>query len=164
MQLHDVRVDVATNQPMVLLREDDGQGRLLPIYIGTFEAQAIIQALKGMVTPRPYTHDLMRDLMVTLGATLERVVITELRDGIYFAELHLVLGTKVHEISCRPSDAIALAARVEAPIFVSEKLLDVEGIIPRQLAEADGEEEEEEELVDEFRHFIEGIRPEDFSS
>ncbi|HUQ38623.1 MAG TPA: bifunctional nuclease family protein [Acidimicrobiales bacterium] len=149
---------------MVLLRENEGQGRLLPIYIGTPEAQAIIQAMKGLPTARPYTHDLMRDLLVTLGATLERVVVTDLRDGIYFAEMHLLVGTRLHEISCRPSDAIAIAARTDAPIFMAERLLDKDGIIPRMLTVEGEDEEEEEELVDEFRHFIEGIRPEDFSS
>src|SRR5688500_18753841 len=135
MELHDVRVDVPSNTPVVLLKEELGQGRTLPIYIGSPEAQAIVLAMKGTPTERPFTHDLMRDLLVALGATAERIVITELRNSIYFAEIHLVSNGRVIEVSSRPSDAIALAARTGTPIFVNDDLLDAEGVILRELEE-----------------------------
>ena len=166
MLLHDVRVDVPTNVPVVLLREAEGIGRTLPIYIGAPEASAIAYALRGTVHERPYTHDLMRDLLVTLGATVDRVVITELREGIFYAEIHLTQGGREHVVSSRPSDAIALAARTGTPIFANDELVEAEGVL---LAAEDETLDDEgdgdpEELVDEFKHFIEQVRPEDFSS
>jgi bifunctional DNase/RNase len=113
------------------------------------------------------THDLMRDILVTLGATLERVVVTELhlsedgRGGTYFAELHLRQGGQAHTVSSRPSDAIALAARLSTPIYAEDDLLDEAGVV---LEVDDDDETAPDELVSQFRQFIEGIRPEDFSS
>ncbi len=160
MLLHDVRVDVPTNTPVVLLREAEGVGRTLPIYIGAPEASAIAFALRGTVHARPYTHDLMRDLLVTLGATLDRIVITELRESIYFAEIQFTQGGREHIVSSRPSDAIALAARTGTPIFANDELVEAEGVL---LAPDEEEEADPEELVDEFKHFIEQVRPEDFT-
>ena len=167
MELHDVRVDVPSNTPVVLLKEELGQGRTLPIYIGSPEAQAIVLAMKGTITERPFTHDLMRDLLVALGATAERIVITELRNSIYFAEIHLVANGRVIEVSSRPSDAIALAARTGTPIFVNDELLDAEGVILSDIEDSDDEDDDgdvdAESLVEEFTNFIEHIRPEDFT-
>src|SRR3989442_4814827 len=115
MHLVGVRVELPTNNPIVLLREAEGQHRVLPIFIGPVEATAIAFALQGVVTERPMTHDLMRDVLVALGVTVERVVITELRPspgggrGTFFAELQLRLDGAQHNVSSRPSDAIALA-------------------------------------------------------
>ncbi|HVM05982.1 MAG TPA: bifunctional nuclease family protein [Acidimicrobiales bacterium] len=167
MHLAAVRVELPTNNPVVLLQETEGARRTLPIFIGAPEATAIAFALQGVVPPRPMTHDLMRDILVAVGATLERVVVTELRmgddgrSGTYYAELHLKQGDETRIVSSRPSDAIALAARTGTPIFAEEELLDEAGIV------IDSEEEDEtppDELVTQFRQFIEGIRPEDFSS
>ena len=167
MHLAAVRVELPTNNPVVLLQEAEGSRRTLPIFIGAPEATAIAFALQGVVPPRPMTHDLMRDVLVALGATLERIVVTELRmgedgrSGTYYAELHLKLGGESRVVSSRPSDAIALAARMGTPIFAEEELLDEAGIV------IDSDEEDEtppDELVTQFRQFIEGIRPEDFSS
>src|SRR6267378_5155298 len=111
MRLVGVRVELPTNNPIVLLREADGEHRVLPIFIGAVEATAIAFALQGVVTERPMTHDLMRDVLGELGVTVERVVVTELRQSTYFAELHLRQDENRHTVSSRPSDAIALAAR-----------------------------------------------------
>ena len=167
MHLAAVRVELPTNNPVVLLQEVEGSRRTLPIFIGAPEATAIAFALQGVTPPRPMTHDLMRDVLVALGATLERIVVTELRmgddgrSGTYYAELHLRLGTESRIVSSRPSDAIALAARMGTPIFAEDELLDEAGIV------IDAEDEDDtppDELVTQFRQFIEGIRPEDFSS
>jgi bifunctional DNase/RNase len=167
MHLAAVRVELPTNNPVVLLQEVSGARRTLPIFIGAPEATAIAFALQGVPTSRPMTHDLMRDIINTLGATLERVVITELRmsedgrGGTYYAELHLVHSGRTHTVSSRPSDAIALAARLGTPIFAEEDLLDEAGLV----METDEEgEDSPDELVSQFRQFIEGVRPEDFST
>src|SRR5260370_15970435 len=159
MNLAAVRVELPTNTPILLLQEAGGARRTLPIYIGTAEATAIAYALQGVVTPRPMTHDLMRDLLVELGAAVECVVITELRDSTYFAEVRMLLGGQHHAVSARPSDGIALAARVQAPLYARDAPLDAEGVV----LPAD-DEAEDEDLVVQFREFIEGVRPEDFSS
>lgn len=159
MHLSAVRVELPNNNPLLLLQETTGNRRTLPIYIGQAEAQAIAFAQQGVETPRPMTHDLIRDLLEELGATVECIVITELRDRTFFAEIRLVSGGQRHTVSSRPSDAVALAVRVEAAIFAEEELLDAEGII---LPADDEEPEEADELVSEFRDFIEGIKPEDF--
>ncbi|HEX2699980.1 MAG TPA: bifunctional nuclease family protein [Acidimicrobiales bacterium] len=167
MHLAAVRVELPTNNPVVLLQEVEGARRTLPIFIGAPEATAIAFALQGVVTPRPMTHDLMRDMLSALGGTLERVVVTELvmgddgRSGTYFAELHVRQAGEARIISSRPSDAIALAARLGVTIYAEEELLDQAGVV------LDADEDEEtapDELVSQFRQFIEGIRPEDFSS
>jgi bifunctional DNase/RNase len=161
MHLSAVRVELPSNNPLLLLQETTGERRTLPIYIGPAEAQAIAFAQQGVETPRPMTHDLMRDLLEELGATVECIVITELRDRTFFAEIRLIAAGQRHSVSSRPSDAVALAVRVDAVIYAEEELLDAEGVI----LPADDEEEETaeaDELVSEFRDFIEGISPEDF--
>jgi bifunctional DNase/RNase len=165
MHLADVRVSLPTQSPVVMLQEAGGARRILLIFIGKPEADAIVKAMRGSEPPRPLTHDLFRDVIEILGATLERVVITELRvddegNGTFFAELHLLVGEARHVISARPSDAIALAARTASPIFTSDELLDAEGKAP----EDEPDSEDDEQLVEKFHDFIEGIRPEDFAS
>jgi bifunctional DNase/RNase len=162
MHLSAVRVEIPNNNPLLLLQETTGTKRTLPIYIGPAEAQAIAFAQQGVETPRPMTHDLMRDIIEELGARVECIVITELRERTFYAEIRLILGTTRHSVSARPSDAVAVAVRLDCPIYAEEELLDAEGVVLPE--EADDEEEgaEAEELVSEFRDFIEGIRPEDF--
>ena len=160
MELHDVRVDVPTNTPVVLLREADGPGRTLPIWIGSPEASAIAGAMRRTTHSRPFTHDLMKDLLVALGVEVEQVLITELRDSIYYAEIHMKQGGRTHIMSSRPSDAIALAVRMDIPIFANDALVESEGVLlPSEDEDPDADPEE---LVDEFRSFIEAVRPEDF--
>ncbi len=157
MDLVGVRVEIPANTPMVLLQEQTGSQRLLPIYIGSPEASSIHYALEGIDPPRPLTHDLFLTALQQLGATLERVVVTEVRDHTYYAELHLKAAGVEHVLSSRPSDAIALAVRCEAPLFASDELLDEVGQLPEPEPE-----DEAEDMIDEFKDFIENVSAEDF--
>jgi bifunctional DNase/RNase len=164
MRLSAVRVEMPSQTPILLLQETSGANRTLPIYIGPAEAQAIAYALQGVVTPRPLTHDLLRDVLVELGATVDCIVITELRERTFYAEIRVTLGGQHHTVSARPSDAVALAVRVQATIYAEDAILDAEGVI-LQTEEPDAEESPEaDDLVSQFREFIEGINPEDFES
>jgi uncharacterized protein len=159
LTLVGVRVEVPSNTPMVLLREDGDGGRYLPIFIGNPEATAIVFALNEMETPRPMTHDLFKNVLDGLGISVQKVIITELRDGTFYAELELLDASgAVHRVSSRPSDAIALAVRFEeqVPIFVEEGVIDEAGVVFDQ--------DDEEEQVAEFREFLDQVRPEDFAT
>ncbi len=158
MELVGVRVELPTNTPIVLLRETEGDRRMLPIFIGAPEATANAFALEQVPTPRPMTHDLLKDLLDEVGVSLDRIVVTDLQDSTFFAELHLVQNGDTHQLSSRPSDAIALAARPGSPIYAEEKVLDEVGYTVREEALP------EEEVVEEFRRFIDNIDPEDFAS
>jgi hypothetical protein len=158
MDLVGVRLEVPANTPVVILRETAGQRRILPILIGGPEAQSIHLAIEGVQPPRPLTHDLFRNVLDLLEVELVRVVITEMREHTYFAELHLRSERSEQTISSRPSDAIALAARVGAPIYAEDALLDEVG----QAEPTDEDAEPDEEILDEFRDFIASVKPEDF--
>ena len=146
-----VRVELPANQPIVLLKESTGD-RYLPIWIGAVEATAIAFAQQGIVPPRPMTHDLLRDVLTALGAHLQAVHITELRDGVFYAELVFEGGVRV---SARPSDAIALAIRADVTILGSDAVLTDAGIVIA---------DEEETEVEKFREFLDTISPEDFET
>lgn len=149
MEVVGVRVQMPSNQPIVLLKETDGD-RYLPIWIGAVEATAIAFAQQGVLPPRPLTHDLMRDVLDALSVKLTTVNITALREGIFFADLIFSNGV---EVSARPSDSIALALRTGAEIFASDEVLDEAGVpIP----------DEQEDEVEKFREFLDTITPEDF--
>jgi bifunctional DNase/RNase len=146
-----VRVEMPSNQPIVLLREVTGD-RYLPIWIGAVEATAIAFAQQGVVPPRPLTHDLMKDLIGATGNELNEVRITEMRDGVFYAVLVLSSGA---EVSARPSDSIALALRTGSKIVCSDDVLDKAGLeVP----------EEEEDEVEKFREFLDNVSPEDFEN
>ncbi|HZY74862.1 MAG TPA: bifunctional nuclease family protein [Jatrophihabitantaceae bacterium] len=146
-----VRVELPANQPVVLLREEGG-ARYLPIWIGAVEASAIAFQQQGVQTVRPLTHDLLRDVISGLGASLEAVHITEMREDIFYAELRFAGGVSV---SARPSDAIALALRCDVAILGTDAVLDAAGIeIP----------DEQEDEVERFREFLDNISPEDFAA
>jgi uncharacterized protein len=146
-----VRVELPSNQPIVLLKESAGD-RYLPIWIGAVEATAIAFAQQGIVPARPLTHDLLKDVLAAVGASLDAVIVTELRDGVYYADLRFGDGTSV---SARPSDAIALAIRAGTVIYAEESVLDAAGItIP----------DEQESEVERFREFLDNISPEDFET
>jgi uncharacterized protein len=146
-----VRVEMPSNQPIVLLREASGD-RYLPIWVGAVEATAIAFAQQGVVPPRPLTHDLMKDVLSATGHELTEVQITEVRDGVFYALL--VLGEGI-EVSARPSDSIALALRTGSRIVCSEDVLDEAGLeVP----------DDQEEEVERFREFLDQISPEDFDA
>lgn len=144
-----VRVEMPSNQPIVLLREVSGE-RYLPIWIGAVEATAIAFAQQGVVPPRPLTHDLMKDMLLATGNGLAEVQITQMKDGVFYATLVLDSGA---EVSARPSDSIALALRTGARIVCAEAVLDEAGLaVP----------EEQEDEVEKFREFLDHVTPEDF--
>ncbi|MXZ95724.1 MAG: bifunctional nuclease family protein [Acidimicrobiaceae bacterium] len=162
MELVGVRVELPSNTPIVLLREMSDEARLLPIFIGAPEATAIAIALDGVTTPRPMTHDLLRNVLDELSADLERVVVTELRDKTFYAELHLLRDDGRFVLSSRPSDAIALAARTGTPIFAEEAVIQEAGYTTDGVAVAG--QEQAEEVVEQFKEFIDSVSPEDFGS
>jgi bifunctional DNase/RNase len=155
MSLIGVRVELPGNQPIVLLKEREGE-RYLPIWIGTSEATAIAFALQGVVTARPMTHDLMKNVLEELGVAVQRILITELREGTFYAVIEMAQNGTSFEISSRPSDAIALAVRLEVPIFVHEEVLGEASIVIK-------EDEDQEQELEKFREFLENVRPEDFT-
>lgn len=162
MELLGVRLELPGNTPVVLLKERDGDHRVLPIYIGPEEARAIALALEGVETPRPMTHDLMRDLLGSLEVEVRSITVTDLRDATFYAEIELVSGDRTVRVSARPSDAVALAVRVDAPIFAAESVL-ADAAMPAA-DESEDSEEQQEEIVDQFREFIDQVNPEDFAS
>lgn len=157
LELLGVRIETPANVPLMQLREQDG-GRLLSIYIGASEYMAIEHAIEGRVPPRPLTHDLLVNVFEDLGAHLRRVVITEMREHTYFAEIQLLHQGQTHAISCRPSDAVALAVRADIPITANRALLDEVGVT------APVDADDSEEIIGEFRDFIDNINPEDFET
>ncbi len=154
MSLAGVRIELPSNQPIVLLREAQGE-RYLPIWIGQPEAASIAFALQGVVTPRPMTHDLMKAILEEMSVQVNSIVITELRDGTFYAVINMQRNGDAYEVSSRPSDAIALAVRLGCKIYAAEEVLaEASILIPG------GDEEEEE--VERFREFLENVQPEDF--
>ena len=165
MRVVGIRVEVANQQPILLLAETAGP-RSLPIVIGQVEANAIAMHLEGIRPPRPMTHDLLGQVVTALGRRIEQVRVVDFREGTYFGELAFDDGTTV---SARPSDAIALAVRGLIPVFVDDAVLEEAGVVIP--AEEDGdaesaasEEEPEgaEEEVERFREFLDSISPDDF--
>jgi bifunctional DNase/RNase len=160
MELIGVRLELPTNTPIVLLRETGGHQRQLPIFIGQAEANAIAIALEGIATPRPMTHDLFAAVLGVLSATIERVVVTHLDNGTFFADLHLSGPGGTQVVSSRPSDAIALAVRTGTPIYAAEDLLDdLDVTVVDPITDTDSDE-----VVEQFREFIETVDPEYFGS
>ncbi|GAB3602954.1 bifunctional nuclease family protein [Microbacterium aureliae] len=149
----------STGQHVILLKpvtELPGSGSILPIWIGAQEATSILVAVENAVTPRPLAHDLMRAMLETLGATVTQVEVTRIDEGTFYAEVTLDAGGAVHRIDARPSDAVALASRTGALMFVADEVLDEAGV-PDTLVE-----EDEEERLEEFKKFLEDVDPDDF--
>lgn len=152
-------LDRATNTPVVILQEHEGE-RVLPIWIGPAEANAIAMELAGMKFSRPLTHDLLKQVIVGLGADLRKVIITQVKDNTYYAELHIYRGDAVIQVDARPSDSIAVALRLKAPIFTSEELLDVTSIdMGDQAAPEQGPQPLD---PDQLKSYLQGLDPEDF--
>lgn len=149
LEVVGVRVEMPTNQPLVLLREAEG-GRYLPIWIGAVEASAIAYAEQGTATARPLTHELMQSIVLALGDELVEVRIIDVNDGIFYALLIFASGA---EVEARPSDSIALALRSGARILCAEDVLDEAGILTTT---------EEDQEVEKFREFLDEVEPEDF--
>ena len=154
MNLVGVRLEVPSNSPIVLLREETGI-RYLPIWVGAVEAQAIVVALEEEKFPRPLTHDLLKLVVEALGASVERIVVTDLQGSVFYADVVLNLGGRRVHVGSRPSDAIALATRTSSPIFAKPDVLDQAGIEIR-------EDESEEDVVNRFRQALEDVTVEDF--
>ena len=152
LELVGVRVELPQNQPIILLKEQSGD-RFLPVLIGAVEATAIAFALQGVVTPRPMTHDLIKEMVDTVGVRVERVVVTELRDATFYAELSLASDDGEWVVSSRTSDAIAIAVRTGCAIYADESVMTEAGI---QIEDADEDE------VEQFKEFLDTVSPEDF--
>ena len=156
MVIYGVSFDIVGKQPIVLLKTADGN-KFLPIWIGHPEAAAILMKLQGASTPRPMTHDLVTEMLLQLEARVTRITVTDLRDNTFYASITIQMdGTEI-EVDSRPSDAIALAVRAEAPIFADERVIEESAI------EFEGEEVNEEEIVDEFRKFLDQVSPDEFA-
>jgi bifunctional DNase/RNase len=156
MVIYGVSFDLVGKQPIVLLKTADGN-RYLPIWIGQPEAAAILMRLQGASTPRPMTHDLVTELLEQLDAQVVRITVTELRDNTFYASITVQQNGSEIEIDSRPSDAIALAVRAEAPIFAADRVIEESAI------EFEGEEVNEEEIVSDFKQFLENVSPDEFA-
>ena len=155
MVIYGVSFDLVGKQPIVLLKTAEGN-KFLPIWIGHPEAAAILMKLQGASTPRPMTHDLVTDMLSQLDAQVVRITVTELRDSTFYAQITVQQDGSEIEIDSRPSDAIALAIRADAPIFVADRVIEESAI------EFEGEENEEE-IVSEFKQFLENVSPDEFA-
>lgn len=159
MRIVGVRVEMPSQQPILILSEREGN-RSLPILIGTTEASAIAMHLQGLRPARPLTHDLLGQVITALGHTVQQVRVVDFREGTFYGELVFENGTTV---SARPSDAVALAVRTEIPVFVDPAVLDSAGVVVAEDDEAEElPEEESEDEVERFREFLDTISPEDF--
>lgn len=150
MSIKGLMLDPVSNSPIVVLKDDD-EKFFLPIWVGIFEANAIALQLENVTTPRPMTHDLLRNMISELDAHVTRVVINDLRDSTFFAQIRVNVGHKTLEVDARPSDAIALALRTEAPIYVAQSVLD-----QAQTITPEGENEDEK-----MKKWFENLGPDD---
>jgi bifunctional DNase/RNase len=157
MVIYGVSFDMVGKQPIVLLKTADGN-KFLPIWIGHPEAAAILMKLQGASTPRPMTHDLFTDMLDKLEARVVRIAVTELRENTFYAVVTVSVDGSEIEIDSRPSDAIALAVRADAPIFADDSVIEESAI------EFEHEDVNEEEVVEEFKKFLDEVKPEDFSA
>ena len=166
MRLAGVKVELPTNTPVVLLQEVGGEQRTLPIFVGMPEATSMLHVLQGQASPRPLTYDLFAAVLEEAGVRLEQVAITDLREGTYYAELHLIVAGARKVVSARPSDAVNLALRAGCRIVCDDDLLASEGVRydpeEESVRMAPENEPPAEVLVDELKEWLEHIRPEDF--
>ncbi|MGI8606887.1 MAG: bifunctional nuclease family protein [Gaiellaceae bacterium] len=157
MVIYGVSFDMVGKQPIVLLKTQEGN-KFLPIWIGHPEAAAILMKLQGANTPRPMTHDLLTEVLEQLDARIIRIAVTELRENTFYALITVAVNGSEIEIDSRPSDAIALAVRSGAPIFAAEAVIEESAI------EFEHEDVNEDEVVEEFKKFLDEVKPEDFST
>ena len=156
MVIYGVSFALVGKQPIVLLKTADGN-KFLPIWIGHPEAAAILMKLQGASTPRPMTHDLLADLLGQLDAQVTRITVTELRENTFYASITVQQNGAEIEVDSRPSDAIAIAVRAEAPIFAADSVIEESAI------EFEGDEVNEEEIVSEFKKFLDNVTPDEFA-
>jgi len=156
MVIYGVSFDLVGKQPIVLLKTADGN-KFLPIWIGHPEAAAILMKLQGATTPRPMTHDLVTDILGQLQAQVTRITVTELRENTFYAQITVSLDGSEIEVDSRPSDAIALAIRVDAPIYAADDVIEESAI------EFEGDDVNEEEMVAEFKRFLDHVTPDEFA-
>ncbi|QWK20081.1 MAG: bifunctional nuclease family protein [Hydrogenobacter thermophilus] len=152
MVVHGVTLDPVSQMPIVVLRAKDNEEVLLPIWIGIFEADSIVRELQKIEPPRPMTYELLKSIVQQMGGVVEKIVITDLRDSTYYAEVHILYGSNTIIVDSRPSDAINLALRFEAPIYVEPEVLE-KSKVPKP---------EEDEEKQHLREWLENIKPEDF--
>lgn len=153
MTVHGVNLDVVTNQPVLILKDKEGK-KFLPIWIGQFEATAILLELQGVKSSRPLTHDLLKNMIEELEGDVQKIVINDIDNGTFYARIHIQRNKGLLEVDARPSDAIALAVRIKVPIFAADKVIERATVLS---------DEGEEEEISQFKHFLENIAPEDFS-
>ena len=156
MVIYGVSFDMVGKQPIVLLKTRDGN-KFLPIWIGHPEAAAILMKLQGANTPRPMTHDLISEMLSELDVSCSRVAVTELRENTFYASITISVNGSEIEIDSRPSDAIALAVRCQAPIFAADDVIEESSI------EFEHEVEDQDEVVEKFKEFLDEVSPEDFA-
>jgi bifunctional DNase/RNase len=159
MHIYGVSFDLVGKQPIVLLKTAEGN-KFLPIWIGHPEAAAILMKLQSQAPPRPMTHDLLSDMLEQLEAQVVRITVTELRENTFYAQITVQQDGREIEVDSRPSDAIALAIRAEAPIFAADRVIEESAI------EFEGEDVDQEQLeaeVAKFKHFLDEVTPEDFA-
>ena len=159
MVIYGVSFDLVGKQPIVLLKTADGN-KFLPIWIGHPEAAAILMKLQGASTPRPMTHDLVTAMLGELDAQVVRITVTELKENTFYASITVQQNGSEIEIDSRPSDAIALAVRADAPIFAAEEVIEESAI---EFEGEDVNEEEVQEIVSEFKQFLEHVTPDEFA-
>jgi hypothetical protein len=157
MKVRGLALDPVSNMPIIILRDEEDK-RSLPIWVGIFEANAIALELEKIATPRPMTHDLIKNVLESLDAQVTRVVVTDLRENTFYAALHLKLGNAEHTVDSRPSDAIALALRVAAPIFVEDAVFPKAG---KMDVSKEGEPMKPDD-PEQLREWLQNIKPEDF--
>ena len=157
MSIKGLMLDPVSNSPIVVLKDEE-EKFFLPIWVGIFEANAIALELEKIATPRPMTHDLLKNVLETLDAQVTRVVVTDLRENTFYAVLHLKLGTHEYTVDSRPSDAIALALRVGATIFVEEDVFPKAG---KMEVSKEGEPVKADD-PEQLREWLQNIKPEDF--
>jgi len=157
MEIKGLLMDPVSNMPVVILRDTE-KGHFLPIWVGIFEANAIALELEKIATPRPMTHDLIKNICEAVDAQVARVVVTDLKENTFYAVLHLKLGNAEYTVDSRPSDAIALALRVAAPIFVDEDVFPKAG---KMEVAKEGEPMKADD-PEQLREWLQNIKPEDF--
>ena len=157
MKVRGLALDPVSNMPIIILRDEE-EKRSLPIWVGIFEANAIALELEKIATPRPMTHDLIKNILETIEAQVLKVVVTDLKENTFFAVLHLRFGTAEYTVDSRPSDAIALALRVAAPIYVDEEVFPKAG----KMEVAREAETVKTDDPEQLREWLQNIKPEDF--